>query len=183
MVAIGANWTPRRVVGYFGLVMEPAEAEVLFGRRLRQRREQVGLSTRVLAERMQERGFEWNHNTVLKTEAAKRPVRLIEALTLSSILEIYLGSLLQPELDEEKRGLREELTLLSARQMEVIDRARRLETAFEEAQADVDKAIDDRQRLRDAYQTAIAEVKELNKQITELNAVLSDPNPPAAGGS
>lgn len=126
---------------------------------------------------MQEHGFEWNHNTVLKTESAKRPVRLTEATTLASILEVSVFSLMQPELDETKAALREEMTILSASHMRAIDTAQRLRDVFQQARHQAEEASAAVERAEAGYSAAMEQVEEIGGQIRRLDARLADPNP------
>ncbi|MGH3381341.1 MAG: helix-turn-helix domain-containing protein [Actinoallomurus sp.] len=75
------------------------QPEEIFGRRLKKRREELGLSQRDLAERMQGQGLDWHQTTVARTESTRRPVRLNEAMALAGILRVPLEELLRPEPD------------------------------------------------------------------------------------
>ncbi|MGI5232886.1 helix-turn-helix domain-containing protein [Actinoallomurus sp. CA-142502] len=77
----------------------PDGIEEVFGRRMRRRREELGISTRTFAARMRSQGFEWHHTTVQRVESAKRPARLGEAASIAAILSTELERLLQPETD------------------------------------------------------------------------------------
>lgn len=77
----------------------PLDYESVFGRRMRQRREELGISTRAFAEMMRANGYDWHHATVQRTESAKRPVRLNETVVIAHLLDAPLGLLLRPEAD------------------------------------------------------------------------------------
>jgi transcriptional regulator with XRE-family HTH domain len=72
---------------------------------------------------MQAAGFDWHHNTVLRTESGARPVRLSEAVAIASVLRVPLDYLLRAQEAEDKRILREELAVLEEKFQYAIDQA------------------------------------------------------------
>lgn len=65
---------------------EPELAERHFAHNLRAAREAAGLSQAAVAERMQDLGYSWHQQTVVRTENATRPLRLGEAVALMHAL-------------------------------------------------------------------------------------------------
>lgn len=121
--------------------------EELFANRMRQRREQLGISTRAFAEKMREQGFDWHHTTVQRTEQAKRPIRLAEASSVAALLETDLGYLIAPisEPVEEVPEIRPEMLAQAEEEYEQL-RAQLAEARAEERAAAI--------RLQQAQETA-----------------------------
>lgn len=61
-----------------------------FAAHLRRRREQLGMTTRTLAETMHQNGFPWHHATVYQVETGRRPLKLNEAWFLAHHLGMPL---------------------------------------------------------------------------------------------
>lgn len=70
--------------------------EVLAGQAIRRLREERGWSQQEVANRMMAHGFSWLQSTVGKTEAAQRPLRVNELVTLALLFETSPVNILQP---------------------------------------------------------------------------------------
>jgi len=93
-------------------MMSPPAPEEVFAQTLRRRRKELGISLRDLAERMQQQGHQWHHTTVARTESARRPVRLNEAVALAGILRMPLAELLTPAQDDHTPSNQDQLSFL-----------------------------------------------------------------------
>lgn len=63
--------------------------DVVFGARMRRRREELGRSQQYVANYLQEHfGINWHQTTVGKTETGERPIRLAEALAVCLSLDL-----------------------------------------------------------------------------------------------
>lgn len=129
----------------------PLDYESIFGRRMRQRREELGISTRSFAEMMRANGHDWHHATVQRTESAQRPVRLNETVTIVQLLDAPLALLVRPESDPgDIEAIQEMLTAAEARANDAEDaylRAKEIAAtasrAVDAARADLDRAMHD----------------------------------------
>ena len=79
---------------------EPSTAEREFARNLRAARQNAVMSQLDLARHMSARGWPWRQTTVSKVEAASRPIRLGEALSLCEIFGSAPGLL--PDLPNKR---------------------------------------------------------------------------------
>lgn len=73
---------------------EPATAEQVVGQRIKALRGIRGWSQQELAARMTASGYSWRQTTVTKTESAERPLRVNEAVQLSSVFGVPIGEFL-----------------------------------------------------------------------------------------
>lgn len=64
-----------------------SDVDRLLGQRVRQRRTELKMSTRTLADRMRDHGHDWQHNTVLRTQNGVRPLRVSEAFSVAAVLQ------------------------------------------------------------------------------------------------
>lgn len=69
-------------------------AEELAGRELRRLRAELGWSQEEVARRMAAFGYDWHQTTVGRIEAAQRPLRLNEAVSLAALFDVPLTQLL-----------------------------------------------------------------------------------------
>ncbi|KAB1647128.1 hypothetical protein F8O06_00670 [Pseudoclavibacter sp. CFCC 14310] len=76
----------------------PSHSDVVFAEQFRVARERLDLKQSDVLREMQERGFEWNRNTLSSLERGQRGVSLSEALALAEIIGQPIGSL-----SDEKR--------------------------------------------------------------------------------
>jgi transcriptional regulator with XRE-family HTH domain len=75
-------------------------AEQRFGLLARLRRQALGLSQAAVAQTLAEYGHSWHQTTVGKTEDAKRPIRLEEAVDLCAIYGLRLSDLVDDPVPE-----------------------------------------------------------------------------------
>lgn len=142
--------------------MAPSDdVEALFADRMRQRREQLGISTRGFAGRMRDRGFDWHHTTVQRTEQAKRPIRLAEASSVAAILDVNLEYLTTPinKLDREIPQVTPEM--LAEAESEVA----RLQAGFEQG-----KEIE--RKARERYHQAEVNLSNASKESAQARLAL-----------
>jgi transcriptional regulator with XRE-family HTH domain len=59
-----------------------------------------GLSQEEVAAEMRRLGHPWYQTTVVKTEAARRPIRLNEVVDLAAVLSVGIPDLVSPNTDE-----------------------------------------------------------------------------------
>ena len=69
------------------------------GTKIKTRRLELGLSQEAVAEEMRRLGHSWHQTTVVKTEAAGRPLRLNELTDLARILGVRASHLAATETD------------------------------------------------------------------------------------
>jgi transcriptional regulator with XRE-family HTH domain len=153
--------------------------ERVFGQNLRQRREELGISQRDLAERMQKWGHNWHQGTVRRVEAGERPARVGELMTLAGILEVGLIDLLITEREAKADAVQQDIdALLSA--IRTI-RRRSKEAQVNVARASEMRAIAEAQeaRARDELEKARAMAAEAERskeyalsQLAEHSATL-----------
>ena len=93
-------FSPRKRPQHVSLTLvegiETPEQEI--GKRIKERRTELGLSQHALAERMHNLGYEgWQQTTISKIEVADRPLRLNEMADLARALMTSAVRLLEPE--------------------------------------------------------------------------------------
>jgi transcriptional regulator with XRE-family HTH domain len=66
------------------------------GTRIKDRRVELGLSQGAVAEEMRRLGHPWHQTTVVKTEAAGRPLRVNEVTDLAAVLGVSVWELMGP---------------------------------------------------------------------------------------
>lgn len=66
------------------------------GTRIKSRRVEIGLSQDAVAEEMRRLGHPWHQTTVVKTEAAGRPLRVNEVMDLAAVLGVTVWELMGP---------------------------------------------------------------------------------------
>jgi transcriptional regulator with XRE-family HTH domain len=66
------------------------------GARIKDRRVELGLSQGAVAEEMRRLGHPWHQTTVVKTEAAGRPLRVNEVMDLAAVLGVTVWELMGP---------------------------------------------------------------------------------------
>lgn len=71
-----------------------SDSDLIIGQRIRHCRTERKVTTRVVADRMRDHGHDWHHNTVLRTEAGKRPLRVAEAFALATVLQMPVAEIL-----------------------------------------------------------------------------------------
>lgn len=90
----------------------------MFGTRVRQFRERLGLTQAVLAQRLTAAGLKLDHSAVARLEKGKRAIRLDEAVTLANVLNSTVNEMIAvASLEEEVRRLqayRDDLFLIAA---------------------------------------------------------------------
>jgi transcriptional regulator with XRE-family HTH domain len=67
------------------------------GARIKDRRVELGLSQEAVAEEMRRLGHPWHQTTVVKTEAAGRPLRVNEVTDLAAVLGVSVWELMGPQ--------------------------------------------------------------------------------------
>jgi transcriptional regulator with XRE-family HTH domain len=73
--------------------------EQLAGTKIKTRRIELGMSQEQMSEEMRRLGHSWHQTTVVKTEAAGRPLRLNELTDLAQILGVRASHLAATETD------------------------------------------------------------------------------------
>ena len=85
------------------------EADARFAQRVKAERERRRISqTQLVTALAAKNGIRWHQSTMTKVEAGERPVRLMEALALASVLGMPLDDLLDDPDSEEARRRRSE---------------------------------------------------------------------------
>jgi transcriptional regulator with XRE-family HTH domain len=69
------------------------------GTKIKNRRMELGMSQETLADEMRRLGHPWHQTTVVKTEAAGRPLRLNELTDLARILQVRASHLAATDTD------------------------------------------------------------------------------------
>ncbi len=87
--------------------------EADFAENIKRWRERKGLSQDALAQQMADLGFPFHQATVYKIEKGERPVRLVEAMALSALLDQYLFGLTEEPVDDETYTAQEAKAALS----------------------------------------------------------------------
>lgn len=72
-----------------------------FAENIRRWRERRGLSQDALAQQMADLGFPFHQATIYKIEKGERPVRVVEALALSALLDQNISDLTAGPIDDE----------------------------------------------------------------------------------
>jgi transcriptional regulator with XRE-family HTH domain len=98
------------------------DSERRFGQRLRELRRLRRWSQEEVAAQMRALGYGWLQTTVTKTEAADRPIRLNEAVSLAALLELGVDDVLMSvqegdpdrlrQIEREKQNLHVKTVLL-----------------------------------------------------------------------
>lgn len=67
--------------------------DAVMGNVIAERRESIGMSQTILAQRMSEAGHRWHQPTVVRVETGRRPVRASELAALATTLRLELRDL------------------------------------------------------------------------------------------
>jgi transcriptional regulator with XRE-family HTH domain len=107
------------VTGYHS---ESIAADRRFGQRLRELREERGMSQQMLVTLLGELGItSWHQTTVGKVEVGTRPVRLAEALAVAAVFDMTIDELLEDPDSERARSRRARQLLARRSELAVIE--------------------------------------------------------------
>jgi transcriptional regulator with XRE-family HTH domain len=114
--------------------LDDAEPDAIVARRVRQLREQTGLTQRQVADLMTAAGHRMHQTTVAKIEAGDRPVSVGEAVRLAGVFGVAMDALLtEPAVDDERQRAIAELVdaqvAIRSLEHEVAERQKALDRA------------------------------------------------------
>jgi transcriptional regulator with XRE-family HTH domain len=122
-------------------------SERWFGRSVRERREQLGMSQRELAEKVSLYGHtKMDPTAVTRMEKGQRAVRLGEALTIAGILKMPLAALVA---NRTKEGLERRIAEIEERRAAALNHVAGLQAEIEALQAEIAKL--EQAELEDRY--------------------------------
>jgi transcriptional regulator with XRE-family HTH domain len=114
----------------------PESAEAILGAHVRHLRQSHGWTQQDLARKLESVGFSLHQSAIARIEAGTRPVRLNEAVALTTVLSVDLSKLLRSPLTQEMiSDLERDLNETRGRTIEAHQRVQLIEAVIEERQA------------------------------------------------